>query len=55
MKRIITCSDGTWNRPNSTDKDKKVRPIGKMEEKHVTVAERMKDDTTYKPGNILAE
>lgn len=25
MKRIITCSDGTWNRPNTTDKGRPVR------------------------------
>lgn len=25
MKRIITCSDGTWNRPNTTDQGRPVR------------------------------
>ena len=25
MKRIITCSDGTWNKPNSSDNGKSVR------------------------------
>ena len=25
MKRIITCSDGTWNKPNSTDKGRSIR------------------------------
>jgi len=25
MKRIITCSDGTWNRPGIRDRDKNVK------------------------------
>jgi uncharacterized protein (DUF2235 family) len=47
MKRIISCSDGTWNKPGASDRGKKITVTDKGKKVHVT------DDDNHDDTNVV--